>query len=161
MIDKRVALEALLARMQAELDSLTTSQTAAQEGAVHEETRQEDPKDTRAIEAQYLARGLAERVEARREEVARIRHLAARAGTGTEVVEVPALVAVDADPEGERLFLIVPCAGGESLEVCGRSIRTVTPASPVGQALIGREVGDEVLLGRADRQTAATVSWIR
>ena len=39
------------------------SQQAAQEGATHDEARQEDPKDTRAIEAQYIARGLAERVE--------------------------------------------------------------------------------------------------
>ena len=60
--DKNELIEALRARVTAELRTLRESQRAAQEGATHEETRQEDPKDTRAIEAQYVSRGLAERV---------------------------------------------------------------------------------------------------
>ena len=50
--------------MTCSMSALTASQKTVQSGAIHEETRQEDPKDTRAIEATYLARGLAERVVA-------------------------------------------------------------------------------------------------
>ena len=47
-IDKRKVLNLLRAKLEADLRNFTTSQNAAQAGAVHEETRQEDPKDTRA-----------------------------------------------------------------------------------------------------------------
>ena len=69
-IDKRALLELLRDKLEGDLNGSMASQSAAQAGATHDETRQEDPKDTRAIEATYLARGLAERVERMRESVA-------------------------------------------------------------------------------------------
>lgn len=161
MIDKRVVLGALRAKMEAELKNLSASQTAAQEGAVHEETRQEDPKDTRAIEAQYLARGFAERVERMRQEVALLTGLESRSFGPEDAVGVAALVGVESDDVGEAFYLVVPCGGGETLTIDGRTIRTLTPGSPIGQALIGRFVDDEVTLGRPGRQMTATIRWIR
>jgi hypothetical protein len=58
-IDKARGLEVLRRRITETLDGLVDSQNAAQAGSIHEETRAEDPKDTRATEASYLARGLA------------------------------------------------------------------------------------------------------
>jgi len=161
VIDKRVVLGALRAKMEAELKNLSASQTAAQEGAVHEETRQEDPKDTRAIEAQYLARGFAERVERMRQEVALLTGLESRSFGPEDAVGVAALVGVESDDVGEAFYLVVPCGGGETLTIDGRTIRTLTPGSPIGQALIGRFVDDEVTLGRPGRQMTATIRWIR
>src|SRR5690606_13474742 len=69
-IDKRAVLRALHARLAERLAGLTSSQKTAQAGATHAEANQEHAKDTRAIEQQYLARGLAERVETLREAVA-------------------------------------------------------------------------------------------
>ena len=45
--DKARLLARLQERIAAELQTLRESQRAAQDGATHEETRQEDPKDTR------------------------------------------------------------------------------------------------------------------
>ena len=68
-IDKQEILKLLRSKLEADLRNVTTSQNAAQAGATHAETRQEDPKDTRAIEATYLARGLTEQVERMRDAV--------------------------------------------------------------------------------------------
>jgi len=161
VIDKRTVLEILRTSTETKLRILTASQTATQEGAVHEETRQEDPKDTRAIEAQYLARGLAERVESMRDDLALLAGLEPRELGPDDGVGIAALVGVEGDHGGEAIYLVVPCAGGETLEVDGRTIRTLTPGSPLGMTLMGRHVDDEVTLGRPGRQMTATIRWIR
>ena len=160
MIDKQAAFDLLLTKMQAGLRDLAASQTAAQEGAIHEETRQEDPKDTRAIEAQYLARGLAERVELMRDDVARLVRLELKKFGPDDAIAVGALVGVEGEHGGEAIYLVVPSAGGETLEIDGRTLRTLTPGSPLGKSLMGCYVDDEVTLGRPDRQMSAMIRWV-
>ena len=71
-LDKSRALARVRARISELLAGMTQSQKGTQAGAVHEETRAEDPKDTRATEASYLARGLAGRARRSRGSVARL-----------------------------------------------------------------------------------------
>ena len=160
MIDKREILKLLLARLEADLQSVEQSQSAAQAGATHPEARQEDPKDTRAIEGQYLARGLAERVEAMREAVARCRRLELVPFGADDPIAVTALVALEDEAGDETLYFLVPTAGGEALELDGRRIRTLTPSSPLGRALVGRSVDDEIELELPTRRLEATISWV-
>ena len=160
MIDKRAVLALLHEKLQVDLHNVTTSQNAAQEGATHEETRQEDPKDTRAIEAQYLARGLAERVELMREDVAQLGKLELVEFGPNDPIGLTALVGVEGEHGGEAVYFIVPCAGGESLEIDGRTIKTLTPQSPLGESLLDHYVDDRVTLGRPGRKMEATINWI-
>lgn len=160
MIDKRAVLALLHERLQVDLRNFTTSQNAAQEGATHEETRQEDSKDTRAIEAQYLARGLAERVELMRNDVALLAKLELAEFGPDDPIELTALIGVEDEHGEEAIYFLVPCAGGESLEVDGRMIRTLTPQSPLGESLIDHCVDDQVTLGRPGRRTEATICWV-
>jgi len=132
VIDKRTAFDLLRTRMETDLRNLTTSQTAVQEGAVHEEARQEDPKDTRSIEAQYLARGLAERVESMRDDAALLAGLELKEFGPDDAIALTALVGVEDERGAEAVYLVVPCAGGEILEVDGRTIKTLTPGTRAG-----------------------------
>ena len=70
-----------------------------------------------------------------------------------------ALVALEDERDELSIYLLVPCAGGETLEVHGTTIRTLTPGSPLGQALIGRRVDDEVKLDLPGRRLVATIAW--
>ena len=72
-----------------------------------------------------------------------------------------ALVALDDESEEESIYFVVPCAAGEKLEQDGTTIRTLTPGSPLGGALIGRRVGDEIELDLPGRRLVATVAWAR
>lgn len=158
-IDKQALIEALRTRLEQELHNFTTSQSAAQEGATHEETRQEDPKDTRAIEATYLARGLAERVESLRDSIAMLARLAPVAFGPDDPVGPTALVAL----EGREtdVYFLVPCAAGETLTQAGATIRTLTPASPLGSALVGKQIDEEVELDLPGRRIETTIAWVR
>jgi len=160
-IDKRKILKLLRAELDADLRNFAKSQSAAQAGATHDETRQEDPKDTRAIEATYLARGLAERVESMREAVAVFSRLEVVEFGPDDPIEVTSLVALEDESGGESIYFLVPCAGGETLVLDGTTIRTLTPGSPLGRALIGRRIDDEVQLDLPGRQLVATIVWTR
>jgi transcription elongation GreA/GreB family factor len=143
-IDKNLLLATLRARLVAALDRLTASQQAVQSGAVHPEARQEHPKDTRAIEAGYLARGLAERVETTRDAVRALELLPIRAFAGDEAAAAGALVTVVDEEAVERLYFLAPAGGGEIVECGGREILVLTPRSPLGAAIAGRRAGESI-----------------
>ena len=127
-------------------DSLASSQEAAQSGATHEQSRQEDPKDTRAIEAEYIARGLAARVETLREHAALLTTLDLIDYSAGKPIGATALVELeDAEGNASRYFLI-HVGAGEKLDVDNVVVQVLTPSSPLGKALMGKREGDDVEL---------------
>ena len=61
-IDKRLLVQELRANLGREIDVLRAAARDAREAATHEEAKPENDKDTRAIEAAYLAGAQADRV---------------------------------------------------------------------------------------------------
>lgn len=153
--DKSALLTALCARVNSKLDLLRASQKTAQQGAVHDEMRQEDPKDTRAIEAQYFARGLSEQVESLQDMVGALTRMRLGSFEEEDPIGLSALVGLDGST-----YFIVPAAGGESLTVDGTTVRTLTPASPLGEALCGSCVDEEIELQLPGRNLSAIVEWV-
>lgn len=146
MTDKRRLIDQLLAELQREIDVLTAAARATREGATHEEARPENDKDTRAIEASYLAGAQAERVRDLREAHATLAALPLRAFAAGEPVAAGALVTaeLDGEPTQRAFFFIAPFGGGRTAALDGRAVQVVTPRSPLGQALLGRTVGELV-----------------
>lgn len=143
--DKPRLLRALVARLRGELAGLESSQRVAQQGAIHPETRQEDPKDTRAIEAGYLARGLAERAETLRHACQVLGAFKLRDYAEDTPIASSALVTLEDGSDGRTLrVLLLPMADGKAIVVDGCEVRPVSPASPLGRALIGRTTGDPI-----------------
>ncbi len=159
-IDKQRVFEALRKRVADTLDKLVTSQQSAQAGAIHEETRAEDPKDMRSTEASYLARGLAQRVEDLRGESERLAQLKLRVFQRTDPVALSALAGLE-DAEGKTsVIFVVGAGGGESIEVDGISIRPVTPASPLGRAVVGSRAGDTVEVELPGGKRELEILWV-
>lgn len=143
-LDKKEILATLRSRMVAVLDSLTESHRQVQSGAVHPEARQEHPKDTRSIEAGYLARGLAERVETLRDGIRGLELLRIRDFDDDEPAAPGALVTVVADDGAKALYFLAPAGGGESIVVSGQTVLVLTPKSPLGAAVAGKRSGDSI-----------------
>ena len=140
MIDKAQVLQAFLRHIDALLDGLRRAQHDASDSATHEENRAESDKDTRATEASYLARGLAERVvKTQNARLAFSRLPIGRRAT----VDVGALVLID-DDDSERWVLVAPALGGTSVAVGDVEIAVVTPKSPLGRAIMRAAEDDEV-----------------
>jgi len=130
---------------------LEQAHRASVEGATHEQAKPENDKDTRALEQSYLARGQAKRAEELRDGLAAIKRMEVEAFTPDQPVGVGALVTAFEANRNVRLW-IAPHGGGTRL--AKGMVQVVTPRSPLGEALIGKRVGDdcEVLTGGNRRE---------
>ena len=160
-IDKQALIAALHARLAARHEALVASQRSAQAGATHGESKQEHAKDMRAVEQQYLARGLAERAETLRDAVAVLAALDARDFDEDEPVHAGALVGLVDEDDRELVYLLAPAGGGETMDAGGVTITVVTPQSPLGASLLGAHVGDELGIEIGAKRRAVTVEWLR
>ncbi len=139
----------LLALLEGDLRTLERAHEAAREGATHEEAKPENDKDTRALEQSYLARGQAARIEELRASVAAVRGLTFPPAAHARVA-LGALATLD---EGgtESLVWLAPAGGG--VKLARGTVQVITPRSPLGRALLGKEAGDEIEVsaGRGSR----------
>ena len=142
-INKSNLIDELRERLSAQIDALTHSQRSTQAGATHEETRAEDPKDTRATEAAYLARGLAGRVEQLKLDYDRLSTVMPLDVGDSDAVEVGRLVRLVDDDDQAVVYFLLPVAGGELIQSGSIVVRVLSPASPVSQQMLGRSVGED------------------
>lgn len=151
-MDKRTALDALLAAAQSDLDGALDVARKAVHEATGDESRAENKYDTRSLEASYLARGQAERLGELR---ALVSHLttADRRDDDSEVVKVGSFVVLESEA-AKRFYVMAPLGGGLRAEVDGERVALITPSSPLGRTLLGSEVDDE-----ADVQGPGDHDW--
>jgi len=143
-LSKDEALRVLRELVADDLARASDAHRETQRGATHEEAKPENDKDTRALEATYLARGLAERVAALENAVASLAALKLRAFTAETPVALGAIVTLAPEQGAKATYFIVPAAGGLKLTVGSHALTTVTLDAPLGRALLGAYQGDEV-----------------
>jgi len=142
-VDKRALIQELIAMARREIAPVEKAARSAREAATHEESRPENDKDTRAIEASYLAGAQADRVRDVERMINALEFLPLRAFTPTDPIASAALVEVDV--EGKRAhYFLAPQGGGLRAEIDGVAVQVITPPSPVGRALLGRVEGEVV-----------------
>ena len=132
------------------LDTLEAAHADARAGATHEQAKPENDKDTRALEQSYLARGQALRIETLKGGLAALSTMSLSEG---EVGRLSALIQVEED-DAEVWFFLAPEGGGTKLK---GGVQVVTPASPLGRALLGKRAGDEVELKLAGKTRLLSV----
>lgn len=157
VIDKAALRDELVAQLTAAHEAAQRAHAAAIEGATHEEARPENDKDTRGLEQSYLARGQAQRVAELEAALASVTALALRTFGAGAAVALSAVVTIDDDGDIKWLFL-APAGGGS---VLAGDVQVVTPSSPLGRAVLGKRVDDEVKLRLPGKQRTLTVIAIR
>jgi hypothetical protein len=143
--DKHQVRDAILAQMKETMVQMAGVAEQTRAEATHEEAKPENDKDTRALEQSYLARGQAMRVEGLVEQLQVLRFFPLPSFGPDDPIEAGALVGLDSD-DGARCLFLLPHGGGTEVRVEGAHVLVVTPASPMGRAIVGRSVGDEVEL---------------
>jgi transcription elongation GreA/GreB family factor len=156
-MDKQDLVAQLVRHLQASARSALSARDAtaaeAREGATPDEKRE----DARAAHQQ----GTLGRAQQRRAQqaLAEIDALATwKPGVVRGAVAVGAIVEIEDPDSGQgRTFFLAPVGAGATLTGPGGDgvLSVVTPASPVGSAVLGRKVGDVVAIG----QGADTREW--
>ena len=116
----------------------------AHDTATNKESVAENKYDTFGLEASYLAHGQAKRVAEYEAGLLAYKSLGVVNFSGDASIELGSLIQLE-DEEGARQCLFLgPFAGGLKFDFEGKKITLITTSSPLGHALLGQCVGDEV-----------------
>jgi transcription elongation GreA/GreB family factor len=163
-MDKQALCAQLAAQIRQRASVAERASVAAAEIARDGATPQEKREDARvALEYGGLARGQGRRFErAQAELVALEEFRPGRLAQGGRI-GVGAIVEVEDDEAREgRTFFLAPVGAGAELEVPGGDgyLTVVTPASPLGCAVLGRRRGDSVEVTVDGETRYWTVTWV-
>ncbi|TYK64257.1 hypothetical protein [Colwellia echini] len=160
--NKKQLIQLILIALEKELQQAINAANEAHAAAVDDQSVAETQYDTLAIEASYLAEGQSRRVTEFQNSIDAFKKLdeflASKALTyidkhsSTELRAVCALgslVQLAADEKANHWFFMAPAAGGFRCELAQQKITVITPKSPMGMAIIGKQPDDdiEVMLG--------------
>lgn len=115
----------------------------ARDEASHEESRARSKYDTHSQEAAYLAEGQARLAQEAEAAIAAFAALPLPEFTPGDPIALGAWVTVRLDGRVQH-YLVGPRAGGLEAGAGGVDFLVVTPTSPLGRALLGRRVGEEI-----------------
>jgi transcription elongation GreA/GreB family factor len=152
-MNKRALIEKLIEKLENERASLAEAALHTYEAATHEESEAEDQYDTRGLEASYLAGAQAKRVAEVEQILHTVKHINFRQYKEEDSIGATALVELDHD--GKKSYcLLLPQGGGVAVDFDGHHVQVITPQSPLGEALIGRQVGDTAVIdvGNQERE---------
>jgi hypothetical protein len=122
---------------------LTQAALVAHQAATHAESKAEDKYDTRGLEASYLAGAQSKRAMELDELFALYKYADLKAFGPTTPIASTALIQLESENK-RSFYLMMPKGGGMAVEFHGRTVQAITPQAPMGRALLGRCVGDEV-----------------
>ena len=145
-------MDAVLASLASQADAMRASAEETRRGATHEESRAENDKDTRGLEATYLARGQAMRVEELESAASALRFLDLRSFGRDDPIGPGAIVTLSLDDDSRATYFVVPVEGGMKVRIEDLEVQLVASAAPLGRALLGKQVGDGFILELAGRE---------
>lgn len=147
-MDKKELVEQLARQLEASAHAALAARTAAAAEAREGATPDEKREDARAAH-QLATLGTASEARARQAlaDVDRLLQFQPRPLAASAAIEVGAIVEIEDPDSGEgRTFFLAPVGAGISLTGPGGDghLSVVTPASPIGRAVLGRRIGDVI-----------------
>ena len=153
MIDKEKIRQAILTHLGADYDNAVQAANSAHEAATNEESKAENKYDTRGVEASYLAQGQSRRVAELEVEIAAYEGLQLPLFEENSKIRLTAFVTLLNSDDTNRCVFVGPGGGGLVLTLSAGECTVVTPMAPLGRALIGKLVGDEIVIKAGEHTT--------
>jgi len=149
MFSKKKLIDTVIVALTQELQQAIDAANDAHAAAVDDQSVAETQYDTLAIEAGYLAEGQSKRVTEFQLAIDAYQALSLIDFDENSTVALGALVQLAADSKSNDWFFIGPAAGGFRYQQGKQNITVITPQSPMGMALIGKQQDDdiEIMLG--------------
>ena len=156
-MDKTILIEDIINQLQRQRQSSIAAADVAKETATHSENVAENRYDTLGLEASYLAHGQSLRTKETEASIESFkalgknlsRDLLNSVSTNLDIrsstlAQIGSLVQIE-DPAGQhKWYFLAARAGGLIIHSQNREVFVLTPQAPMGKALMGSEVGDEI-----------------
>ena len=140
-MDKQKIIAAIITQLEKDLQVLKSATLATYDAATNEQSKPENQYDTRALEASYLASAQAQRLTDLESLIYLYKGISLKQFTSEDVIDLTAAVEIEFNRKSS-LVLVVPKGGGIKVNIDGKIIQTITPSSPLGEALMGLSIGD-------------------
>jgi transcription elongation GreA/GreB family factor len=151
---KQELLTVIIATLEADLALFFSAAKTAHAAATHAECLPDNKYDTTALEASYIAQGQANRAQEIRLALEYYRNLTLQEFDDNTTIRLTALITLEDEAGAQRRLFLGPASGGLKVKDGGSEVVVITPGSPLGRGLLGKQTGDEV---QADEQvTSAT-----
>jgi transcription elongation GreA/GreB family factor len=151
-INKQKLLALILEQLENDRQLLLQAASAAHAAATHEENIPDSKYETLSIEASYIAQGQANRAQEIGLASESFRTLEPNSFTAESPIRLGALILLEDGNEQQRQIYLGPAAGGMKLNFAGSEIMIITPDSPLGRMLLGKQTGDAFELTIAGQQ---------
>ncbi|SEA56946.1 GreA/GreB family elongation factor [Desulfuromusa kysingii] len=152
-VDKDALRQQIIAQLKADYALLLHAAKSSHAAATHEENIPDNKYATLGLEASYLAQGQANRAQEILQAIQTFETLTLIDFAADAAIRLTALVQLEDDAGQARLVFLGPAAGGLLLDSDGGEVMIITPASPLGRELLGKQCGDLVELnGRMTRE---------
>lgn len=146
LLHKEALRDQILARLKADHALLLKAAKTAHAAATHDENVPDNKYATLGLEASYLAQGQANRAQEILQALQVFRQLTFAVFSAESVIRLTAVVQLEDDEGRSRLVFLAPAAGGLSLKFDAVEIMLITPVSPLGRELLGKQCGDLINL---------------
>jgi transcription elongation GreA/GreB family factor len=140
-MNKRAIIQKIITKLASELEVYFRAAQFSRTEATHESNKAENKYDTRGLEASYLARGQSRQAAELEASIAEFEKLGARKFADGEAIGIGALVELEHGNKNS-LYFLGPRAGGTEVLYDKKEILVITPQSPLGEQLMGKQQGD-------------------
>lgn len=147
---KAALITQIAEQLRQQLDTLLQASDQAHQSATHSESQAENKYDTLGLEAAYLAHGLSVRAQELQQAITALGSWVAPDYLYNDAIGLGALVTISDQSGQQKQVLLAEQGGGLKCHLdpdsCSRPITVVTPTTPLGIALSGRFIDDEINL---------------
>ena len=147
-MNKALLITHILQHLEQELANCKLAANNAHLAAIDDQSVAETRYDTLAIESAYLAEGQSRRIAEFESAIDDFQELAAQLvitqKTPLKTVVLGSAVQLAEDYARNNWFFIAPAAAGYRLSIDEKNFTVITPKSPMGHALLNKEVDNEI-----------------
>ncbi|APG28745.1 transcription elongation factor GreAB [Syntrophotalea acetylenivorans] len=145
-MNKQALLSQIIVRLESDYALLLQAAKTSHAAATHEENIPDNKYATLGLEASYLAQGQANRAQDILGALKAFRQMVLQEFSLDSKIRLTALVELEDDEGRNRLVFLGPAAGGLRLDFEQEEIMVITPESPLGRGLLGKQAGDQIIV---------------
>ena len=155
-MNKRALIQKITAQLVRELEIYFRAAQFSRAEATHESNKAENKYDTRGLEAYYLARGQSQQAAELEAAIAEYQKLGVKKFAAGDAINLGALIELEMAGE-KNFYFLGPRAGGTEVIHDRKEILVITPQSPLGEQLMGKQAGDQPQLTFGGAKQAAKI----
>ncbi len=146
-MNKDNLIQAIIQHLKGDHALLLKAARTAHAAATDAENIPDNKYETLALEASYVAQGQANRAQEIERSMQILTQLQLQRFDAESVIRLTALIELEDELEQKKWIFLVPVSGGLTIKFGQETVQLVTPASPLGNELLGSSCGDVITLG--------------